>query len=214
MTEPEGLNPERPATPDQLSELQRKTSEWLDANGKLFIDGDTDEPGEAETLGLYNGLPINDGLPRLRIDVPGDVVHSVATVAAERLEVGESMSIISWLPHYATTENPDEFDFMPGRISFVIRKAPGKEIVEEELYVEPNSDGTGWTSDRMTESRNPTHLPIPEDRTLEDIVAKVGMDIVFNKKLGTNLITNREWEDLNEIVNGLDAMKAMIPEAA
>jgi hypothetical protein len=201
----EGINPEAVADQDDLRLSFLRTRDWLERNGSQFI-----EPA-AKVLGHYEGKLITEGLPRLEYTLPADVVRAFAPDAAEVLQLGEELKLIYWQPHYAPiahdqAEQPDDLKFEKPRCDFLNEKR--LDVLESEaLRIEERVDENRehiYVSDRETFA-DPPKSPERSYLRLAEVVIRFA-----SQASGNEVMTQREYQAISEILGSLDHMKQAI----
>ena len=214
MPKHEKQHGETPANQNQIGDLFNKSEAWLKNNGQLVIEnyGDSDQP--AAILGQYEGLPVTDGMPHVVVEVSGDSVRKQLPDAAEALQLGETLSVIHWLPHYSSPSRSGRHHLAQSEVSFTISKAEGLATASDRIVIGKNVESGKWESSRDNEDDSaPIRGQIEPDALVKGVVADWAKQGWYEDAAKAGPLTEAEYKALSAVVENLDELTKYAAEA-
>jgi hypothetical protein len=181
------------ASQEELGTLFRSTSSWLEQHVEI-----TFSPDFVFRAFHEDGLPIitGEGVERLVI-VPGKSVSQIVPEAAATLDLGESLQLMYYSPHYRYADAAQgSLDFIEPECYFSIQKSENS-LVKDEVFSILDEGERNDVTERWVGSRDQPNLEINSYSATIDATA-------LSRKLGFDRITSAECQALQEIVDHLD----------
>ena len=217
MTDNEGMQHERQASPGDLLELFHKTRGWLERKG--------DRPAEpSETiLDLIDDAAVVDTAPRYEFTIPEALLRRFADRAADDLRVGEALTLVYFPSHdvdYGLAERSEEYEGLSGSRCAFVKIHPSEHVTTEAIAVNCLGDQTNdddFSSDRFVFNHTSAGEDTEDDTEVAAKLAGYVIDLAAKRRAeetGANRMTYREFKALDEIVDSLDDIYALMNAVA